>query len=87
MPQALKPEHIRRYAKTIHDREEKLLEFLKGGPKTLEVITANGIIYGPPRVISGWDLSVSERAMMKKHLEWLEKKGMVQTGNTLFHLI
>jgi glyoxylase-like metal-dependent hydrolase (beta-lactamase superfamily II) len=81
------PEHIRQYAKAIHDREEKLLEFLMGAPKTLEAITEHGIIYGPPRVISGWDLSVSERAMMKKHLELLEKKEMVQADNTHFHLI
>jgi len=53
----------------------------------LENITRRGIIYGPPRVFSGWDLSASERAMMKKHMERLEKKGMVRTDNLHFHLI
>jgi glyoxylase-like metal-dependent hydrolase (beta-lactamase superfamily II) len=81
------PEHIHRYAAVVHEREEKLLEFLADGPKTLETVTARGIIYGPPRSLSGWDLSVSERAMMKKHLEWLERKEMVISENGCFSLI
>ena len=70
----------------VHEREEKLLEFLADGPKTLETVTARGIIYGPPRSLSGWDLSVSERAMMKKHLEWLKKKEMVYSEKGCFYL-
>ena len=80
------PDRIRRYAKVVYAREEKLLDFLADGPKTLEAITAHGIIYGPPRVISGWDLSSSERAMMKKHLEWLIKKGMAYSDKDHFCL-
>ena len=80
------PERIQQYAKAIHDREEKLLEFLAERPKTLEAITAHGIIYGPPRVLSGWDLSASERAMMTKHLEWLIKKGMAYSDKDHFYL-
>lgn len=81
------PDLIRSYADIIYKREEKLLEFLAHGPKTLEAITAHGIIYGPPRVVSGWDLSVSERAMMKKHLAWLEKKGKVYSEGDHFHRV
>lgn len=80
------PDLIQRYALMIQQREEKLLEFLAGGPKTLESVTAQGIIYGPARVLAGWDLSVSERAMMKKHLEWLERKQMVYSKKDYFHL-
>jgi glyoxylase-like metal-dependent hydrolase (beta-lactamase superfamily II) len=80
------PEHIRQYAKVVYEREEKLLEFLKGGPQTLEAITEHGIIYGPPRVLSGWDLSASERAMMNKHLQWLERKGMVHSEKGCYFL-
>jgi glyoxylase-like metal-dependent hydrolase (beta-lactamase superfamily II) len=80
------PDLLRRYAHVIHQREEKLLELLADGPGTLESVTAQGIIYGPPRVLAGWDLSASERAMMKKHLAWLEKKGMVYSENGYFHL-
>lgn len=80
------PERIHQYANVIHDREEKLLQFLADGPKTLDAITEHGIIYGPPRNLSGWDLSASERAMMKKHLEWLEKKEMAYFENGCFSL-
>jgi glyoxylase-like metal-dependent hydrolase (beta-lactamase superfamily II) len=80
------PERIRQYATVVYEREEKLLEFLKGGPQTLEAITKHGIIYGPPRILSGWDLSASERAMMKKHLRWLEKKGMAHSEKDFFYL-
>ena len=52
----------------------------------MEAITEHGIIYGPPRVLSGWDLSASERAMMKKHLEWLKKKGMAYSDKDHFYL-
>ena len=80
------PERFRQYAKVVYEREEKLLEFLADGPKTLETITEHGIIYGPPRILSGWDLSTSERAMMKKHLQWLEKKKMVHSEKGCFYL-
>jgi glyoxylase-like metal-dependent hydrolase (beta-lactamase superfamily II) len=80
------PERFRQYAKVVYEREEKLLEFLAEGPKTLEAITAHGIIYGPPRILSGWDLSASERAMMKKHLQWLEKKEMAHSEKDHFYL-
>lgn len=79
------PERFRQYAKVVHEREEKLLEFLANGPKTLKSITEHGIIYGPPRTLSGWDLSASERAMMKKHLQWLLKKGMIHSEKGYFH--
>ena len=80
------PDRIRQYAKVVYAREDKLLDFLADGPKTLEAITAHGIIYGPPRVLSGWDLSTSERAMMKKHLEWLIKKEMAYSDKDHFYL-
>jgi glyoxylase-like metal-dependent hydrolase (beta-lactamase superfamily II) len=80
------PERFRQYAKVVYEREEKLLEFLADGPKTLKTITEHGIIYGPPRILSGWDLSTSERAMMKKHLQWLEKKEMVHFEKNRFYL-
>ena len=81
------PDLMRRYADVIYQREEKLLDFLADGPKTLEEITSHGIIYGPPRVVSGWDLSVSERAMMNKHLAWLERKGKVKSKEKYFQSV
>jgi glyoxylase-like metal-dependent hydrolase (beta-lactamase superfamily II) len=75
------PDHIYQYIRTVKKREELLLDFLWEGPKTLEEITEKGIIYGPGRVISGWDLSTSERSMMAKHLSLLmDQEKVVQEG-------
>jgi len=76
------PAHIQRYIDVIYQREEKLLTFLASGPKTLQEITAHGIIYGGHRLASGaWDLSMSETSMMRKHLERLERIGSVKKEN------
>jgi len=72
------PAHIQRYIDVIYQREEKLLESLAAGPKTLKEITARGIIYGGRSLgINAWDLSMSEKAMMRKHLDRLEKAGRI----------
>ncbi|MEJ2588049.1 MAG: hypothetical protein P8165_10845, partial [Deltaproteobacteria bacterium] len=60
--------------------------FLSEGPKTLEQITEKGIIYGPGRVISGWDLSTSEQSMMAKHLSLLMVEGKVVREGELFRI-
>jgi glyoxylase-like metal-dependent hydrolase (beta-lactamase superfamily II) len=79
------PDHILRYLKIIESREERLLDLLSEGPKSLDQITQAGIIYGPPRIIAGcWDLSLSEKAMMKKHLELLQQQGKVTFEEWLF---
>ena len=82
------PDHIHRYIEIIEYREEKLLDLLSTGPKSLEEITQTGIIYGPPRMIAGiWDVSTSERAMMNKHLERLQAKGRVIKEGVLYHFM
>ena len=82
------PDHIYRYLRVIREREGRLLEFLCGGPRTLEEITVQGIIYGPPRIIAGfWDVSISERAMMLQHLEYLAKQGRVGTEGDSYCLL
>ncbi len=81
------PAHIQRYIDVIYQREEKLLMFLASGPKTLQEITAHGIIYGGHRLASGaWDLSISEKSMMRKHLERLERIGRVTKENSRYQL-
>jgi glyoxylase-like metal-dependent hydrolase (beta-lactamase superfamily II) len=80
-------DYIYRYLQVIWEREGRLLEFLSGGPKTLEEIAGQGIIYGPPRMIAGfWDVSISERAMMLQHLAYLAKQGRVEVGGGIYHL-
>lgn len=82
------PDHIYRYIQVTREREGKLLEFLSGAPRTLQEITRQGIIYGPPRMIAGfWDVSVSEKAMMLQHLEYLAKQGRVKVEGGLYHLL
>ena len=82
------PDHILRYLRVIKYREEKLVDLLSSGSKSLDQITQAGIIYGPPKIIAGcWDLSLSEKAMMKKHLERLQRQGRVTLESGLFHPI
>ncbi|MDZ7700232.1 MAG: MBL fold metallo-hydrolase [Deltaproteobacteria bacterium] len=80
------PDYIVQYIRTVEKREAALLEFLSGGPKTLGEVTEKGIIYGPGRVVSGWDLSTSERSMMGKHLHLLIHQGRVIQEGDLFAL-
>jgi predicted transcriptional regulator len=72
----------------IFQREEKLLAFLDSGPKTIDEVTAHGIIYGGHTLSDGaWELSMSERSMMIKHLERLERLGKVRSENDRYHLV
>jgi len=81
------PAYIQRYIDVIYQREEKLLTFIASGPKTLQEITAHGIIYGGHRLANGaWDLSISEKSMMQKHLERLERNGSVKKENGTYIL-
>ncbi|MGD9262093.1 MAG: MBL fold metallo-hydrolase [Desulfobacterales bacterium] len=81
------PAHIQRYIDVIYQREEKLLTFLASGPKTLQEITAHGIIYGGHRLANGiWDLIDSEKSMMLKHLDRLERIGSVKKENGTYKL-
>ena len=82
------PAHIERYLNVVYQRQEKLLEFLASGPKSIEAITEHGIIYGGHKLASGaWDLSISEMAMMIKHVERLERLGRVAKEEGRYHLI
>jgi len=82
------PAHIQRYLQVIYQREEKLLAFLATGPKTIQEVTAHGIIYGGHRLANGaWDLSKSERSMMQKHLDRLERLGSVKKENGAYNLV
>ena len=82
------PAHIQRYLQVIYQREEKLLAFLGSGPKTIQEVTAHGIIYGGHKLANGaWDLSKSEKSMMQKHLDRLERLGSVKKENGAYNLV
>jgi glyoxylase-like metal-dependent hydrolase (beta-lactamase superfamily II) len=77
--------YVDRYLACIRHREEALIEFLRAAPRTLDDITDRGIIYGPKKAFLGpWDLSVSERFMMEKHLDSLIKRGLVRQEGKRF---
>jgi len=81
------PAYIQHYIDVINQREEKLVSFLASGPKTIPEITAHGIIYGGHKLADGaWDLSMSEKSMMQKHLERLERIGHVKKENDTYVL-
>jgi hypothetical protein len=71
-----------RYGEVIAEREEKLLKFLEK-PATLEAIVESWIIYGKPRNPKEF-FAFGERAHMIKHLEDLQKRGMVVKENDLY---
>ena len=50
------PGHIDRYLEVIFQREEKLIDLLNKGPKTLDQVVQEGIIYGNKSPIGPWDL-------------------------------
>ena len=51
-------------------------------------MTDHGIIYGGHKLSSAaWDLSVSEMAMMIKHVERLQRLGNVREEDGRYHLI
>jgi hydroxyacylglutathione hydrolase len=67
------------YEKVIFDRENKLVDLL-ASPRTLDEIVTAWIVYGRPRDPEAF-FEFGERAIMKKHLEWLVKKDrIVQNG-------
>lgn len=71
------------YLAVIAEREEKLLRFLKE-PRTLEEMVNQWIVYRKPREPK-YFFEFGERALIKKHLERLEKKKMLKRdGNRYF---
>jgi glyoxylase-like metal-dependent hydrolase (beta-lactamase superfamily II) len=63
------------YANVIYLRNEKIMNFLKE-PKTLEEILAAWLIYGRPREPKEF-FEFNERALVGKHIEYLEHNGKI----------
>jgi hydroxyacylglutathione hydrolase len=74
-----------RYEAVIAERERKLISCLEK-PRTLEEIVDTWIIYGKPREPKEF-FAFGERVHMKKHLEHLQKRGIVCKENECYHLI
>jgi glyoxylase-like metal-dependent hydrolase (beta-lactamase superfamily II) len=71
---------LRAYARVIEEREQRLLDHLAGGARTLEQIVEAALIYGgfpyEPEVMRYW-----EGQMIGKHLEELVESGRVARGD------
>jgi len=80
------PEHINRYLEVIFLREEKLIDLLRKGAKTLDQIVQEGIIYGNKSPIGPWDLTLSEKAMILKHLTRLRSMNRVEQEGDVYVL-
>ena len=79
------PVNIDRYLEIIFFREEKLIDLLRKAPRTLDQVAREGIIYGRKSIFVGpWDLLLSERNMMEKHLSRLVSRGLVRQEGDLF---
>ena len=82
------PALIDQYLAIVLSRQERVIDLLKSGPKTLEQVVEEGIIYGKnPKTMGAWDLSLSERGMMIKHLERLVNVGRVKEDGNLYLLV
>ena len=74
------PEELwRQYGSVITEREKKLLALLDR-PRTLEEIVNSWIIYGRPREPKAF-FAFGERVHMIKHLEHLQKRGIILSEN------
>ena len=63
------------YENVIYQREEKILNFLEE-PKTLEDILAAWLMYGKPREPKEF-FEFNERALIMKHIDYLERHGKI----------
>jgi len=82
------PGVIDRYLNIIFEREEKVVQFLKTGPKTMDQIVDLGIIYGKKSISTGpWDLTITEGFMIAKHLERLIRRGKAKRRENLYILL
>ena len=80
------PEYIDRYLEVIFLREEKLIHLLSKGAKTLDQAAQEGIVYGNKSPIGPWDLTLSEKAMILKHLSRLVSMNRVEKEGDLYIL-
>jgi hydroxyacylglutathione hydrolase len=78
--------HINRYLEIIFQREEKLMNLLSKSPKTLDQVVQEGIIYGNKAPLGPWDLTLSERAMIMKHLSRLVGMNRVKQDGDFYIL-
>lgn len=78
-------EKIDRFYVHFKDRDEKILELLKTGPKEMAHIASEGIIYRKPSLADPLKAYFQYR-MVEKHLERLIKQGLVVKQGEMYFL-
>jgi len=73
------------YLEVIAQRDGKLLEYLKGAPRTMTDIVAQCIVYRKPREPKAF-FEWGEQAIMGKHLERLTRLGKANCSNGYYQL-
>jgi glyoxylase-like metal-dependent hydrolase (beta-lactamase superfamily II) len=73
------------YENVIYQREEKILNFLDK-PKTLEQIVSAWLIYGKLREPREF-FEFNERALIGKHLDYLQRRGKIVLNNDRYAMV
>lgn len=74
-----------RYLAVIDQRQNQLLEYLRGGPRSMAEIAAQCIVYRKPREPKAF-FEWGEQAIMGKHLERLVRQGKVVSQGQRYYL-
>ncbi len=74
------------YENIIYERENKILNFVTKKPSTLEEISAAWLIYGRPRKPVEF-FEPNERVLVKKHLERLQRNGMIIKEENIYRKV
>lgn len=78
-------EKLDHFAKHFSERDEKILDILKTGPKTFDEINSEGIIYRKASLVDPLK-AYFQQQMLKKHLDRLAAKQVLQIENKKFIL-
>lgn len=79
-------EKITRFARHFTERDEKILDLLKSGPKEAPEIASEGIVYRKPSLADPLK-AYFQWQMVQKHLERLVLKGLIQKDGEKFFLV
>lgn len=74
------------YLKVIDEREGKLLDFLRGGPRSMVEIVGQRIVYRKPREPRAF-FDWGEEAILGKHLQRLMRQGTVRLEDGRYQIV
>lgn len=78
-------EKITKFQRHFAERDEKILDILKEGPKEIAYICTEGIVYRKQALVDPLK-SYFQWQMVEKHLDRLTRQGLVTFSDNLYHL-